>query len=374
MLRSSGMGERLQQNAKTLAVLTASEAWKKRIPAYRLKAMLAEAVLQGWNFALFSTEDCDMQSGRVRGDQWEAGAWAPTELSGLDVVVFQGGAPVLKRQKDVLEWVSSRFPLLRAKGPDKAQLPSCLEGSPVAGKIIPQAVLEPGNVEETLTAAMRRHGSIVVKLAASSSGRGVRFLIDEGQVWLLRDGRQSVAGTMEEIAALVARDVTGRAGYRSIVVQKFVRSQSHDGRALQFRVDVAKNPAGEWQVLRSFAHLAEIGEFASNIAFGGYLGSLERVVTQRRVRAPTDILDDAEQTALETARVLDRRADVSIFELGVDMLIDDDDRIWLLEANLQPETTSYEERRAEFTVGYAMAVATRAGQPVNPDIGDGAHV
>lgn len=349
----------MPENVRTFVLLTANEAWKDRIPVYRAKAMLAEVVLRGWNFATVSAESCDMESNRIRADLWRAGAWVPADLPSVDVLVFQGGAPVLKRQKDVVDWLSGRFPMLRAKGPDKARLPACLEGSPVEGRIIPQSVLEPENVEETLLAAMRRHGSIVVKLAASSSGRGVRFLIDEGRAWRLRDGRQNVTGSMEELAAHVARDLAGRAGYRSIVVQKFVSSRSNDGRALQFRVDVAKDADGEWQVLRSFAHLAEIGEFASNIAFGGYLGSLQRVATQRRVRAPANILDDAEQTALETARALDRRADVSIFELGVDMLIDDADRIWLLEANLQPETTSYEQRRAEFTVGYAMAVAAR---------------
>jgi hypothetical protein len=202
---------------------------------------------------------------------------------------------------------------------------------------------------------MQRYGSMVVKLAASSSGRGVRFAIDEGATWRLRDSRQSTTGTMEEIAALIERDIAGRSGYRAIVV----RSVSRDGRALQLRVDVAKDGSGAWQVMNAFAHLAEIGEFASNISFGGYLGSLERVVAQRSVRQAREIYDDAIETALETARALDRHSDVAVFELGVDMLIDDDDHIWLLEANLQPETTSYEQRRAEFAVNHALAVAAR---------------
>ena len=316
-----------------------------------------EVALCGWDFAVFSSDGCDVDTGDITVDMWQDGDWVRTVVRHLDVVMYPGSGPVLARQKDVARWLKARFPVVRPQGPDKSRLSLYLDGFPVAEKLIPQAILAPGRVEETLLAAMASQGSIVVKPAASSSGRGIRFIMDEGPSWHLRYGGASERGSMQDIAAAVARDIGERAAYRAIVVQKFIQSRSLDDRALQFRVDLAKNAAGQWQVLGSFAHLAEIGEFASNLAFGGYLGSLDSAARLRQIRPASDIVDDVITTAIDTAKALDSHADVSIFELGVDMLIDAEDGIWLLEANLQPDPTTYEPHRAELAVGFAMAFA-----------------
>lgn len=344
--------------SKLFGLFMVSEAWKARLPPYRLKATLAEVVLRGGSMAVFTSEGCDIEAGTISGDLWQGGRWTSTGIDALDVVACFGGAAVLRRQHDVLNWLSSRFPVIRACGPDKARLGAFLQNSPAAERIIPQDVLNPDDVKASIMSAMRLHGSIVVKPAISSSGRGVRFILRDGENWSVRQNRETRRGTMDEVAEHVAQDLGGRAGYRTIVIQKFVDSSTADGRALQLRVDVGKNGSSEWGVLRAFAQMAEIGERASNIAFGGYLGALEPTLRQRKVRPPSLIFDDAVNLALNTAKALDAHPEASIFELGVDMLLDSEDNVWLLEANLQPETTSYEQRRAEFAVDYAFAVAS----------------
>lgn len=338
-----------------------SEACRARFSPFRLRACLGEVALQGWDFAVFSSENCNIESGEMTVDLWRHGRWDRTVIEHFDVVLYPGSGPVLSRQRDVFRWLSNRFPVVRADGPDKSKLPFYLDGFSVAGKLIPQQILESGRVEDALIDAMRSHGSIVVKPAASSSGRGIRFILKEGDTWHLRYGGKSQRGNIQAVARAVAQDIGERAAYRTMVMQKFIHSRSPDDRALQFRVDLAKGDAGDWQVLGSFSHLAEIGEFASNLAFGGYLGSLQCAAKRRSIRPSADIVAEALDIAVNTAKALDSHVDVTIFELGVDLLIDENDRIWLLEANLQPDPTLHEPRRAELAVGFAMAAAGRRG-------------
>lgn len=344
-------------STKTYLLLVTSEAWRERLPERRLKATLAEAILRGAGFAVATSEGCDPDRETIEADLWSASGWARGRCDRPDVVAVWGGGPLLKRQQAAHDWVTRRFPVIRAVGPNKASLREFLANSPVERYLPPQELLPAADAEAALLAAMRRHGALVVKPAAGSSGKGVRFLVPEGEAWRLQAGEASVEGTAEDLVAGLVGEIGGRLGYRQFVAQKYVRSVAPDGRALQFRIDLHKDGAGAWRIIQTSAHFGRPGLLVSNIARGGAIGHLRGAAGMRVARPADDIHDEAIELAHSAARALDAHPKASVHEVGVDIAIDEDDRLWLLEVNLYPETTLHEMERAELAVDFGLAVA-----------------
>lgn len=341
----------------TYMLLATSEAWKARLAPTRLKATLAETVLRGADFALAASEGCDPDKGTIEAELWRDGGWTRGRCDRPDVVVVWGGGPLMRRHQAAHAWAASRFPVIRAVGPNKAALASFLGAGPVGRYLPPQEILPPTGVEAALLSGLKNWGALVVKPANGSSGKGVQFIEPHGAAWRLRAGDSVSEGSAAEVTAQVAASMSGRIGYRQFLMQRYVRSVAPDGRALQFRIDLHKDGRGDWRQIQTSAHFGRPGLMVSNIARGGCLGTLRGATELRTVRLPSEIFDEALALAHGAADAIDARPDASIHEVGVDIAIDEADRLWLLEVNLYPETLMHEIQRAELAVDFGLAVA-----------------
>lgn len=342
-----------------VALLSYSQEERARLAETRVRALLAETLLQGGAFCLLATEDCAPETGEIVAEFWIDGGWRRRRVERLDVVIIPAIA-TLARHKAVRAWLRERGPTIEDVGPDKVALPKALGGTPLERYVIPATTIAPGEAHATIRDWLERESAIVVKPADGNRGQRLQFLFAEGGAWALRRDQETVLGTLDETVERAAGPIAGRTAYRAYVVQKFVRSLTPDGRAFALRVDLHRDGEGVFQVVKAGSRIGEIGSSVSNVTNAGYMGSLEGALELRGRRNPQDLVDETMSLAFDLATTLDGRPDCRVKELGVDIGLDEDDRLWLFEANIQPQTSLYNLERARLTIAYCLGVASGA--------------
>jgi hypothetical protein len=172
-----------------------------------------------------------------------------------------------------------------------------------------------------------------------------------------RVDQDSWTGSLEDVAARAAEAIGGRSRYRRYFLQQYVPSVTADGRAFYIRIDVHKDGDGAWRIVKTGARLGEIGFSVGNPTNGGYSGNIEAALSQRPVRTSQDIYEEARTLVLNLGQILDRHPDIHVKELGVDMVLNESDKLSLIEANMQPQSSGHNLERAGINIEYCLAVA-----------------
>ena len=345
-----------------VGILVFGRAPRLHLLPLRLRALAAEALMQGARLVLLNSDDCNPETGRLEGEIWEAGAWVSVSVPLPDVVLVVTN-PLQERHRRVDRWIRGAVPVIRDTGPDKLVLPALLTATPLARYVIPQDTVDPEAPAERIEAWMAAHGDCVVKAVDGKRGHGIhRLHAGPGAGWCLRkDGAVMVFPDRATAAAAVAARIAGRLRYRRYIVQRYIVSTSPDGRAADLRLHLQRDGHGAWGVTRRYVRLGEAGQAVSNVSRGGYQGPLDGFLATRRARPAAEITAEADAAALGIAAAIEAAQGHTLSELGVDLALDPDDRLWLIETNTRPQTSLHEHDRAVRTIAYALWLV--AGSP-----------
>lgn len=340
-----------------IGMLHFSAEERSRFPPLRLRALLAEAVLQGARFCRFDVSGCDVEAGVIEADVWLDTGFHKRTIARPDVAVI-AAKPILTRHIDVRNWIRERCPTIEDLGPNKASLRDLLQGTPFQRYTLPQRVFQSDeDVYKTILSWLRSNGSSVIKPADGNRGKGVQFVLKQKRYWTHRVDRDSWTGSMQDVTKRAAEAIAGRARYRPYLMQPYVRSVAADGRAFYLRIDVHKDGAGSWRIIKRGARLGEIGFSVGNPTNAGYSGDIDAALSYRERRCGPDIAAEADALALNLARFLDEDPAIHVKELGVDMVLDENDALWLIEANMQPQSSGHNLERANVHIDYCLAAA-----------------
>ncbi|MBW7477042.1 YheC/YheD family protein [Paenibacillus oenotherae] len=110
------------------------------------------------------------------------------------------------------------------------------------------------------------------------------------------------------------------------------------GRPVDFRALVQKNETGKWTVTSIVARTAGSHHFVSNLARGGTLSTVREAVAKSCLSASQghDAPARLQRAALEIAKGIDANIPAHFGELGIDLALDTNGRVWLLEVNSKP--------------------------------------
>ncbi len=338
---------------KAIGIVSFERSPIEQMPPQRARALLAEAALQGGDMIFFAAADCHLDSGTVLASVWTPSGWDRQRVPLPRVVVVND--PTSPKDREVEAWLRARTHLIGGHGPDKLQQVSLLAQSPLAGYAIPTGVLTADNLETELTGWLSTHRGAVVKPIDGGRGSSIHFVLPLGDKWRLQRRGDSREGTLAEIVEALRASVAGRMRYRQFMIQRYIES-SHAGAAAAVRIDVHKKPDGGWGVTRAAARLNIAGSRATNIAGGGAQMTIEKFLSCRTARPPDRIQEEAVAVACQIAGLIDRDPMASIVEVGVDLAIDAEDRLWFIEANVRPDAPWAEIDRARHIVAYALSL------------------
>lgn len=212
---------------------------------------------------------------------------------------------------------------------------------------------------------IRAWGSAYIKPAGGYGGAGVTRVeaLPNGRFRWRTDrpakGRGPLAGEWTESAL---RRVLSARRRQLHLIQRGLDLLSLDGRKLDFRVVLARDGNGEWQVVGVIPKLAGQGGVVTNLVAGGErlgLPSCQAALARAGVTLP---LASLQETARQVAAAVSRRWRHCGW-LGLDMGIDTQGKVWLIEVNPKPARLlldrDMQRQAARYLAAYAVHLAHR---------------
>ncbi|PYZ96577.1 hypothetical protein CR205_12760 [Alteribacter lacisalsi] len=184
---------------------------------------------------------------------------------------------------------------------------------------------------------LRKHKKVIVKLRNGALGRRVYSISKTGTKYLLTSSRKGEMNKNVYTAAGLRRFFRQRKMQRKRwVVQQYVAAKKQAGRTLECRFSVQKGETGEWMVAAKAIRLSRKGHFLTNVAQGATAVPFSEAALQAAAPGMEKKLNRA---SIQIARRLEKS--LPVIDLGLDLMIDPDDRIWLIEANQKDQRLTY---------------------------------
>lgn len=186
---------------------------------------------------------------------------------------------------------------------------------------------------------LKKYGAVYIKPVTGSQGKNIIKVGREGSNiyrYQYQVNYHSREGTARNLQSL-RQSLRGLMGHRSYIVQRRIHLLRVNGNIADVRVLVQKDNTGDWSITGKAFRIGKRGSITSNISGGGS-GQKIPAVLNRYFPDPVTrdrIVDEINYLAIEAAQELERNIP-SIGEMGVDIGIDMNGKIWFIEANLKP--------------------------------------
>jgi glutathione synthase/RimK-type ligase-like ATP-grasp enzyme len=180
---------------------------------------------------------------------------------------------------------------------------------------------------------LRSYSSIFIKPNKGSGGSGIIRAKRKEKVYEVRCGQKRKYVRARSIYKAIK---IYRKSSQRYLVQRGLRLAKYKGAIFDVRIYMQK-PESEWMISGKVARVAAPRKFVTNYQKGGHAASLRKVLTtlfpnnRNKVKSR---LERIEKLSYSIAKTLDERH--SLRELGVDLAIEKNGRIWIIEANSKP--------------------------------------
>lgn len=188
-------------------------------------------------------------------------------------------------------------------------------------------------------------GELFLKPHAGTHGKGVLHIAADGNGRFVvkgRDARNEPVGrlfrTQHQLLAWVAGFTRGR----KYLMQRYLNLSTGRGDVFDIRVLVQKNREGRWEVTGIAVRQGAPGSITSNLHGGGHAEEAEPFLRGKYGDATNGIIETIRSVALRVPAVLEQTHG-RLVELGVDLGVDDQGRVWVLEANSKPGRSAFAE-------------------------------
>lgn len=221
---------------------------------------------------------------------------------------------------------------------DKWDVYAMLQHDREASPHVPESYIDPS--PEQIKQLLEKHHFIYLKPTAGSLGKGIyriTFHKNKGYFARYRHNGRNVLLRFTKFPGLMKLLGLPRGRMRNYVSQQGIRLLELDKCPIDFRFHMNKNGRNEWVVSGIGAKKAGRGSVTTHVRTGGQVmdpeKALMRIYSPEKTRA---VLHEAKVTAIKLAEAIERNYKYRIGELGFDLGIDVDGRIWMFEANAKP--------------------------------------
>ncbi|PDO09688.1 MAG: hypothetical protein BLM47_11325 [Candidatus Reconcilbacillus cellulovorans] len=304
----------------------------------------AEACRRYGACVFFFTPDELSTTTAVEGWSWN-GRWRKSAFPIPDVVYNRLGsrrAENLPTVKNFLREARNRFgvAVFNARFLNKVELFAALKRDPRCAGYLPESA--PCRDLATLRHFCSKYPTVFLKPVHGSQGRGIMRITRSRNEYvcettLLAGVRRRSFPTLADLY----QAISGTLKRRPYLAQQGLRLISADGRPIDMRVLVQRESDGRWSITSIVARIAGNRQFVSNLARGGVMCRLREALersdlpTERRVETVARL----RKAALDVARGVEQTISGHFAELGIDLGVEPNGRVWLIEVNSKPAKT-----------------------------------
>lgn len=192
-----------------------------------------------------------------------------------------------------------------------------------------------------LDTMLQNFATIYVKPVSGSLGRGVAKLsqTNDGMYTIHHSYQSEQQQTKHRLLSLL-RAIIPLLKRQPYLIQQGIQPLTYNRKAIDFRVLCNKNRFGEWSVTSIVGRCSAYERIVSNIAMGGSLHRPEHILaTHFQKHERIAILQLLVKLALQCAKTLEQHFEGTFGEFGVDLIVDEEGKPWILEVNTKPSKT-----------------------------------
>jgi hypothetical protein len=295
---------------------------------------------KSFHFA-FSPRDVNWQEETVNGIFPRAGGGWMRRTIPLPDVVYNRLSSRIAEKSAGMEGFKDRFvqkgiPLFNWSFFDKWDVYNLLEGDD-SFKFVPESRINPS--ADQIREMLDKHKFIYLKPTAGSLGIGIYRITynpKRGYFARYRKGDRNVLVRYSKFDGLMKMLGTGRGRLQNYVAQQGIRLIEIDNCPIDFRFHMTKNGNNQWVDAAIGAKKAGKGSVTTHIRSGGQLMTPEQVLRHTYGSRAESVLTNAKETAVKLAESIESHYPHLLGELGFDIGIDQNEKIWMFEANAKP--------------------------------------
>lgn len=344
---------------------SASSFCREIVQAAKAKGVLAY---------IFTLKDTDSENGTVEGWFYRNGDWVQSSLPYPDVVYNR----LAYRKQENTPDMQKFFHTLKEKQVimfnehflNKWQVHKALSALPQAQIYLPSTQLYKGF--PTIKEALDRYHSVYLKPTNGSLGKGIYRIAKLGNRYTCQYSTMSgsVLKSFSKLSDLYL-SIVPRISKIPYLVQQGLNLIKINGNPLDFRSLVQKDSAGKWAVTSIVGRSGQDQSIVSNLARGGTIMPVGQALTMASPWNSTTNPTTAYLKKVSTylAQFLEDSMQGHFAELGIDLAVDTNGKVWLLEINAKPSKNDNEILKEQKTrpsvrklVDYVLYLKGMAGR------------
>lgn len=199
---------------------------------------------------------------------------------------------------------------------------------------------------EVLSVFLEKYDSVFIKPINGSQGRNIFRVTQTGREIIVQSSSASELDKRKTFDELEDFFEWFKKRKQTIfLVQKTIPLATFEGRQLDFRVLCHKNFQDTWKVTSIIARVSSKTQFVSNLAQGGEMMKpvipLSELFDYKTARSQVTFM---KELSLEVANVISQSAEGIVGELGIDIGIDENGRLFIIEVNSKPSKNAEEQK------------------------------
>ena len=221
---------------------------------------------------------------------------------------------------------------------NKSDIYAQLEKDVQASRFVPETYANPS--PERIKDMLDRHRFVYYKPSGGSLGNGIYRLTYQSKKGYFARYRTSEGNILLKFPSFssLMRMLQSRhgAGLRNYVIQQGIQLIEIDGCPIDFRFHMHKDSRNKWKAVGIGAKKAGKGSVTTHIKNGGSLMTPEQALSRAFGSRSSEVLEKAKETAVMLAEAIENQQTHVLAEIGFDIGIDQNEKIWMFEANSKP--------------------------------------
>lgn len=306
----------------------------KRTEEFRKLLKFAEH--QGGLAFLFTPDQVDWENGLITGVFYKDSKWTECDVPFPHVIydrIPTRRAEKLTKVKAVKNRLMNDYaiPWFNPGFFNKWEIHQLLSNHPVSMQYLPKTYDFEYN---TLRKGLDLFKTIYVKPKNSSHGIGIKRIEKTTDGYICQENtiEKTEENRYASLEDLINHEFS-ESHPNHYLLQQGLKLPTYHDRPFDFRVHTNKDGNGEWQISAAAVKVAGTNRLTTHTAYGGDIKTLKSIYGETDCTGHLNVLKDI---AVTLSEVIDQQIDGLVGELGLDLVIDVDGRVWLLEANAKP--------------------------------------
>lgn len=318
----------------------------------------AVAKMEGIPFYYFSFNNVDFKNMKINGWVYNHGEWAQRVME-FPTVIINSCNPKTKKQSEIMKKLKKYAVFTSYPVGNKIKVyKKVLKAKEFSNYLIPSTKL---NKPDQTISFLNEHSKAVLKPLTGNQGKNVLFIekLNISEQYKLMDGQFIKEFNQKEMEVFIGRLILEQ----EYLLQPFIECRTKAGLTYDFRLHVQKNGRGMWEITLIYPRISGNSKLISNISSGGYRGDLEPFLIEEFGEESERIKVALENFALSFSAHFDTLYEHSFDELGIDVGIDREQRLWIFEVNWRPGCKHREFEVARRLIPYCKFLANTDFRP-----------